>query len=172
MGPPLITARFSAIVRNQTTGLRKKSNVEIIMIKLVKEAAISRGAFVIDNKGNIHDDLFYHGEIINKPEFKNLYNEVLKLAKTKDQVKYYIDNGSSALMDILDNAGLIRGGIWKREAKILYFTINKNKASDGAKTGAIEKIMKYRPTMIYVEDLLSARNDGYFQADEFAGEYL
>jgi len=138
--------------------------------RLLKEAT-SRGAFVIDNKGKIHE-LNYHGDIFYEKGFEQLMNKAQKLVGyNSSELAILVGDGSEKLLSILDDAGFIRGGIWSPSRKELYFTINPSKISNRAKDGAMEKIMKYRPTKIFVEDLKTHRSE-YMDLDEFAGEYL
>lgn len=142
------------------------------MIKLKEIEATNRGAFVIDWNGKIHE-VHYHGDIFYENGFEELMQKAEELVGYNSSAfASMIENGEIELLSILDDAGCIRGGIWSQSKHQLYFTINKNKATDKAKNGAVTKILKYRPTSIYVEDLYNSRNDGYMQVDEFAGEYL
>jgi hypothetical protein len=142
------------------------------MIKLKEIEKSNRGAFVIDWDGNIHN-IYYHGNVFYESGFEKLMQRAQELVGySSSTFTSMIKNGENELLSILDNAGCIRGGIWSQSRRQLYFTIDKHKASDKAKMGAIDKIITYRPTLIYVEDLDNERNDNYMQADEFAGEYL
>lgn len=138
--------------------------------KLLKEAT-ARGAFVIDNKGKIHE-LNYHGDIFYEKGFKNLMLKAQELVGyNASELSTLISDGNEELLSILDDAGFIRGGIWSPSKKELYFTFNPSKVSSKAKDGAMEKILKYRPTKIFVENLKTHRSE-YMDLDEFAGEYL
>ena len=142
------------------------------MIKLKEIATKNRGAFVIDWKGKIHE-VNYHGDIFYQKGFEKLMDKAQDLVGyNSDELVAMIEGGVIQLLKFLDNAGCIRGGIWSKDKHQLYFTIDKHLATDEAKMAAIDKIVKYRPSSIYVEDLDNSRNDGYYQADEFAGEYL
>ena len=144
--------------------------MNIKLKKLLREA-LNRGAFVIDNKGKIHD-LQYHGDIFYEKGFEKLMNKAQEVVgHNPKELKTLVENGSEKILSILDDAGYIRGGVWSPSQHQLYFTLNPSKVSSKAKDGAMEKIMKYKPSKIYVEDLKSKRY-GLMDLDEFAGEYL
>lgn len=143
----------------------------MIRIKKILKEAISRGAFVIDNKGKIHE-LQYHGDIFYEPGFEKLMDKAQHVVgNNPKELAHLVADGSEKILSILDDAGFLRGGVWSPSNKELYFTINPSKISSGAKDGALKKIINYRPSSIYVEDL-KTHKFGYMEVDEFAGEYL
>lgn len=142
------------------------------MIKLKEIEKSNRGAFVIDWNGKIHE-VHYHGDVFYESGFERLMQKAQELVEySAGAFTSMIENGEIELLSLLDDAGCIRGGVWSQSKHQLYFTINKSKASDKAKGAAVDKIITYRPSVIYLEDLENYNNDGFMPADEFAGEYL
>lgn len=140
------------------------------LIRLLIEALV-RGAFVIDDKGKIHE-LEYHGDILYEKGFEKLLDKALSVVDNNlEKLDDLITFGSRKILSILDDAGFITGGIWSPSRRQLYFTINPSKMSSGAKDGALKKIMDYKPNSIYFEDL-KTHKFGDMEIDEFAGEYL
>ena len=142
-----------------------------IKLKKILKEAINRGAFVIDNKGKIHDVQF-HGDMFFEPGFEKLMDKAQSLVGNNiTELDHLIGDGNEKLLSILDDAGFLRGGVWSSSKRQLYFTINPSKISSGAKDGALKKIISYKPNSIYFEDL-KTHKFGDMEVDEFAGEYL
>ena len=141
-----------------------------IKLKKILREALDRGAFVIDNKGKIHEVQF-HGDIFYEKGFEDLMKKALSVVNNTKELKYSIREGNQKILSILDDAGFIRGGIYSPSRRQLYFTLNPSKVSDGAKNGALKKIMNYKPNSIFFEDL-KTQKFGDMEVDEFIGEYL
>lgn len=138
---------------------------------LAEYNTLARGAFVIDNKGYIHE-LEYHGDIFNLPQFKSLKDEVMtKLNMNQKTLNYKIKSGTEDILKFLDEKGFVRGGIWSKDKKQLYFTIKPSKISSAAKIGMIKKISKFKPAAIFLEDL-EKNKYGLIDVEEFIDNYL
>jgi len=137
------------------------------MLKLVE--LFNRSIFVIDNNGNYYDELKYHGDIINNPQFSDLKNIALTKFKNTKSIKRMIESGSQSLLNIILDAHFILGGVWSPSKRELYFSFTT--PSSKAKVGAITKIYSYKPSNIYYVDH-KKNTEGWMTSDEFVDAYL